>query len=64
MIKSEIGLTSTFPQLSQVKLEIYHNTEWESAVIFETKGSLVIDEQKYTVLVKGKSLLLECSTLL
>lgn len=53
MIKNEISLTSTFPQLSQVKFEIYHNTEWEIAEIFETKGLLVIDQQKYTVLLKG-----------
>ncbi|XP_057368025.1 uncharacterized protein LOC130689027 [Daphnia carinata] len=55
MIKSNTDLTTPFPQLSQVNLEFYHNTEWESAQIFETRGSLGFNQLKYTVLLKGEN---------
>ncbi len=55
MIKSDIALTTPFPHVSQVKLELYHNTEWDSAQLFETRASLAFDQQKYTALVKGRS---------
>ena len=53
MIKSNIGVKSSFPELTHLNLELIHNTEWESAQLFETKATLLIDQQKYTIVVKG-----------
>ena len=53
MIKSDTSLTTPFPNVGQVKLELFHNTEWDSAQLFETKASLIFDQQKYTALLKG-----------
>ena len=58
MLKNAIAVTTPFPQLSQVKLEMYNNLEWEAAHLFESKSSLDIDRQKYAILIKGKGLLL------
>lgn len=53
MIKSNASLTTPFPQLKQVSIELHHNTEWDSAQLFETRGSLILNELKYTAVVKG-----------
>jgi hypothetical protein len=53
MLKNAIAVTTPFPQLSQVKLETYYNLEWEAAHLFESRASLDIDRQKYSILVKG-----------
>jgi len=55
MLKNTIAVTTPFPQLSQVKLEMYNNLEWEAAHLFESRSSLDIDRQKYTLLVKGRT---------
>lgn len=53
MLKSDISLMSPFPQLSQIKLQLYHNTEWDSARLSETRGTLIIEKQTYSILLKG-----------
>lgn len=53
MVKNQVGMTTPFPQLNQMKLELSHNTEWDAAQLSETKASLIIDRQKYTFLLKG-----------
>ena len=55
MIKSNASLTSPFPQLNHVSFELYHNTEWESAQLFEIRGAWILNQLKYTAALKGRT---------
>lgn len=52
-MKSETSFATPFPQIGQAKFELYHNTEWEPSHVSETKGSLTINDQLYSILLKG-----------